>query len=91
MNLDDIRQEINQVDAKLVTLLEERMRLVTKVSDFKKETGKATLDEAREQAILDRVSSLIKQDEFEPFIRETFKAIMKESRRYQESKKDGEA
>lgn len=88
MTLDEIRQDINQVDSKLVALLEERMLLVTKVSNFKKETGKATLDEAREQVVLDRVSNLITHGEFEPFIRETFKDIMKESRRYQESKKN---
>lgn len=87
MNLDDIRENINLVDDKIVALLEERMILVSKVSEFKKSTGKATLDEGREQAILSRVNDGVQNKQYAPFIVNNFIDIMKQSRDYQESLK----
>lgn len=49
MNLEEIRQEIDRVDDALVALLEKRMNLVGQVVDFKKSTGKAVLDNKREE------------------------------------------
>ena len=44
MNLEELRQEINQIDDELVVLLEKRMKLVSQVATYKQETGKAVLD-----------------------------------------------
>ena len=56
MNLEELRQEINQIDDELVVLLEKRMKLVNQVATYKQETGKAVLDAKREEVILGRVA-----------------------------------
>ena len=83
MNLDIIRQEIDQIDQKLVTLLEKRMQLVNQVVDYKKATGKAILDTNREEAVLQKVASRVENKAFEQVLINTFADIMKNSRDYQ--------
>ena len=39
MDLNEIRQQIDTVDNEIVALLEERMKLVTRVSAYKQRTG----------------------------------------------------
>lgn len=83
MDLEVIRQNIDKIDKELVTLIEKRMNLVSQVAAYKKETGKPIYDQAREEAILDKVAGLVQNKGLEPFIRATFADIMKESRAYQ--------
>lgn len=86
MDLNLIRQDIDALDKELVALLEKRMDLVTQVTTFKKETGKAVLDTAREEAVLEKVASRVVNKDFEATIVNTFADIMKNSRDYQKSK-----
>lgn len=86
MDLEQIRNHIDQVDADLVQLLEKRMELVTKVTAFKRATGKPVLDPGREEAVLDRVASRVVNPDFIPTIRATFTDIMAHSRAYQTEK-----
>ncbi|EHI74064.1 chorismate mutase [Streptococcus criceti] len=83
MDLEVIRQNIDKIDKELVTLIEKRMNLVSQVAAYKKETGQPIYDQAREEAILDKVAGLVQNKGLEPFIRATFTDIMKESRAYQ--------
>ena len=55
MDLDIIRQEIDQIDDQIVKLLEERMHLVEDVVAYKKASGKAILDTKREEVIFEKV------------------------------------
>ena len=55
MDLDSIRQEIDQIDDQIVKLLEERMHLVEDVVAYKKASGKPILDTKREEVILKRL------------------------------------
>lgn len=55
MDLDIIRQEIDQIDDQIVKLLEERMHLVEGVVAYKKASGKPILDTKREAVILKRL------------------------------------
>ncbi len=84
MNLENIRQEIDQVDAQLVCLLEKRMDLVDQVVTYKKSVGKPILDSKREEAIFEKVRSLIKNDQYQESIVATFSDILKHSRQYQD-------
>ena len=52
MELDQIRQNIDNIDDKIADLYQQRMDLVKKVSDAKKQSGKATFDPDRERNIL---------------------------------------
>ncbi len=84
MNLDDIRSDIDTLDAQLVQLLEARMALVSQVATFKKMTGGRALDNSRELVILDRVASQVENPDYTETVVNTFKDILKNSRAYQE-------
>ena len=87
MNLEKLRQEINQIDDDLVVLLEKLMNLVNQVAAYKQETGKAVLDTKREEVILGRVADHVENPIYKDTILATFKDILKNSRAYQEKKK----
>ena len=83
MNLEEIRQEIDRVDDALVALLEKRMNLVRQVVDFKKSTGKAVLDNKREEVIVSRVADKVENKDYQAAIVATFSDILKHSRTFQ--------
>ena len=84
MDLDIIRQEIDQIDDQIVKLLEERMHLVEDVVAYKKASGKAILDTKREEAIFEKVRNRVSNKKYEEIIVETFSDILKRSRDYQD-------
>ena len=53
MNLKEYRDEIDKLDEKIVSLLEERLKIASKLKGLKKEI----LDSNRENEILDRIES----------------------------------
>ena len=83
MDLDIIRQEIDQIDDQIVKLLEERMHLVEGVVAYKKASGKPILDTKREEAIFEKVRSRVEDKRYQETIVATFSDILKRSRDYQ--------
>ena len=84
MDLDVIRQEIDQIDDQIVKLLEERMHLVEGVVAYKKTSGKPILDTKREEAIFEKVRSRVSNKKYEESIVAIFSDILKRSRDYQD-------
>ncbi|MFS9186257.1 chorismate mutase [Streptococcus infantis] len=84
MDLDIIRQEIDQIDDQIVKLLEERMHLVEGVVAYKKASGKAILDTKREEVIFEKVRNHVSNKKYEETIVATFSDILKRSRDYQD-------
>lgn len=84
MNLEELRQKINQIDDELIKLLEKRMGLVSKVAAYKLETGKAVLDSKREETILNKVAEAVESPVYKDVIVNTFTDMMKHSRAFQE-------
>jgi chorismate mutase len=84
MNLDIIRQEIDQIDDQIVKLLEERMHLVEDVVAYKKASGKPILDTKREEIIFEKVRSRVTNKSYQEPIVATFSDILKRSRDYQD-------
>ena len=84
MDLDIIRQEIDQIDDQIVKLLEERMHLVEDVVAYKKASGKAILDTKREEFIFEKVRSRVGDKRYQETIVATFSDILKRSRDYQD-------
>ena len=58
MNLDKYRKEIDDVDDKILKLLNQRMIAVKTIGDLKQTTGSAIYRPEREKEILDRLKSL---------------------------------
>lgn len=84
MDLDIIRQEIDQIDDQIVKLLEERMHLVEGVVAYKKASGKPILDTNREAIIFEKVRSRVEDKRYQETIVATFSDILKRSRDYQD-------
>ncbi|MEZ7650686.1 chorismate mutase [Streptococcus sp. 27098_8_51] len=84
MNLDIIRQEIDQIDDQIVKLLEERMHLVEGVVAYKKASGKPILDSKREEIIFEKVKNRVEDKRYQETIVATFSDILKRSRDYQD-------
>ncbi|EFR44173.1 chorismate mutase [Streptococcus pseudoporcinus] len=83
MNLEQLRREIDSVDAQLVILLEKRMDLVNQIAAYKKREQIDVLNRKRETSILEMVSTNIQNADYEKTILETFESIMTHSRLYQ--------
>ena len=56
MELNEIRQNIDQIDDQLVKLFSQRMDCVRQVAEAKRQTGKPIRDHARERAIVNRAA-----------------------------------
>ena len=84
MNLDIIRQEIDQIDDQIVKLLEERMHLVEGVVAYKKASGKPILDSKREEVIFEKVKNRVEDKCYQETIVATFSDILKRWRDYQD-------
>ncbi len=84
MNLDIIRQEIDQIDQELVALLEKRMVCVGQIVEYKEQKGLPVLDQGREREVLEKVDSLVMDEQYRTTIQAQFQDMMKHSRTYQE-------
>ena len=55
-NLKNLRDKINELDSRMLDLMDERSKIVTEISKFK-DKAKGVVDSSREQEILDRLLS----------------------------------
>ena len=84
MDLDIIRQEIDQIDQELVALLEKRMVCVGQIVKYKEQEGLPVLDQGREREVLEKVGSLVTDEQYRATIQSQFQDLMARSRNYQE-------
>lgn len=83
MDLLELRDKIDSIDAQIVELYEQRMDLCTQVAEYKIQTGKKVFDKQREVLKLSKVKELT-HNEFNRYgIEELFEQIMSMSRKLQ--------
>ena len=85
LDLNKLREEINEVDAKIVKLFKQRMDIAARVAEYKKEHSLPILDAAREEALLERVAFLA-GDELEKYAKELYRTMIDVSKSYQSAK-----
>lgn len=83
MDLADLRIKIDEIDAKMVELYEQRMEVCTNIASVKIETGKKVFDSIREREKLDKVKNLAHNDFNRLGVEELFEQIMSMSRKLQ--------
>ncbi|HSW58058.1 MAG TPA: prephenate dehydratase [Dehalococcoidales bacterium] len=66
MNLDDLRQRIDELDVRLVKTIAQRMQLSRQIGKEKLELGKPIEDRARENAVLEAVIRLAREEQINP-------------------------
>ena len=81
--LEQAREIINEVDAKMAELFVKRMRAAELVFEHKKEFGLPILDQKREDAVIQKNSALIEDEVLKGYYIDYLKNIMSISRAYQ--------
>jgi len=82
-DLTEIREEIDDIDSRIIRLYEKRMELTTGVAEYKISTGKQVLDKERELEKLKRAEELVVDEKNRYGVRELFEQIMAMSRKRQ--------
>ena len=85
LDLNELRQEINETDREIVELFKKRMAIATSVAEYKKEHGLPVLDAARERALLEKISEMA-GDELGGYARTLYHTMMDVSKAYQHTK-----
>lgn len=83
MDLQECRNQLDQIDKKIVELFEQRMSICGEVAEDKIRTGKEVYDGVREKQKLDSVEEMAHSDYNRIAVRELFSQMMTISRRYQ--------
>ena len=86
MELKDLREEIDQIDAQLVQLFSKRMAISAQVAAYKKEHNMPIYVPSREQDILDSIDTKV-APEIAPYTKELYCKIFELSRSYQSKQK----
>lgn len=66
MNLEDLRRQLDEVDAKIVGLIGERMGIAQEIGKGKRQTNKQVEDKGREEQVLENVRSSARQAGINP-------------------------
>ncbi|MDP4132880.1 MAG: chorismate mutase [Bacillota bacterium] len=82
MDLDKLRKEIDLIDDEIISLFIQRMEVVSKVAEYKKENGIKVTQQGREDEILKRVEKL-SGEEMAPYSKELFNKLFELSKEYQ--------
>lgn len=83
LDLQKLRDGIDEIDKQIVALYEERMDICRKVAEYKIETGKKVFDRVREEEKIRKVKSLTSNEFNSRGVEELFEQIMSVSRKLQ--------
>lgn len=83
MDIQDLRQEINDIDEQLVPLFHKRMEISLEVAKYKQANGLPVLDRVRERALLQRVASFSDNVDLQLYTRLLYASVLGLSRSYQ--------
>ena len=81
--LQEARKIINEVDAQMAELFVKRMRAAEMVFEHKKAYGLPILDQARENAVIEKNTALVEDDVLKGYYIDYIKNMMSVSRAYQ--------
>lgn len=88
MNIEELRQQIDDIDASLISLFEKRLDVAAQIALYKAEHELPILDEKREREKLSDISSRCRAGLCGE-ISELFSQVMRISRRYQQRVMEG--
>ena len=82
MDINELRQQINEIDSELTALFNKRMNVALDIAKYKAENNLPVLDKTRERAVLDRVAAA-SEPEIQNYARILYSDIFNMSRAYQ--------
>ncbi len=77
------RQQIDEIDTKIIELFEKRMTIVKNVIEFKIENNIPVLDQNREAQMLEKNLLKINQEEFKKYYEDVLLGFLKSSKAMQ--------
>jgi len=83
LKMNNLRKEIDEIDAQLVRLFEKRMDIAKKIGLFKRENKLPLLDEKREKELLAAKAGQLQKKEFTPYLKRFFEELFYISKAYQ--------
>lgn len=83
-DLEALRRSIDEIDSRLLALIEERVRLVLAVGDYKREHGLQIYDPERERNLIARLSAEARPPLEPGIVRRIFERLIDESRRLEQ-------
>lgn len=86
MDLADYRNKIDEIDKEIVSLFERRMETSEAIANYKKDNNLPILNSGREDQVIKKVKSCLKNPELMEGAEELYRCIMKISRAYQQKK-----
>lgn len=81
--LAKLREEIDDIDRQLVELFESRMDVVIKIGQYKRKNKLPILNSSREQEVIKKTLSYLKDTTFEKPLEEFFQELMRISKEVQ--------
>jgi len=82
-DLNNYRNEINEIDAKLVQLLENRFLITKKVGDYKKNNVMPVYQSQREEEVINRIIRMVDSSDSKDYIITIMKSVLAESKNQQ--------
>ena len=86
--LEKFREEIDLIDKTIAENFEKRMQVVLKVAEYKQKNNLNTFDPQREQKMLDKNQSYIKDERLKKYYVELLKKQLEVSKQYQNELKN---
>jgi chorismate mutase, archaeal type len=84
LSLDELRDEIEEIDAEIVESIARRTYVVESIAEVKEERGMEIQDPEREQIVLERVAERAEALDVDPEdVREVFELLMDMSKKEQ--------
>ncbi|CAD2072424.1 chorismate mutase [Phocicoccus pinnipedialis] len=80
---EELRIEINKIDASLVELFEDRMKICKEIAAYKSKKNIKIFDKVREQEVVKNNVNRLSCHEFDAHAEKFFKELMKISRKIQ--------
>ncbi len=79
-DIDDWRARIDEVDVRIVDLINERLGYAIEIGELKRASGRQVRDRARERALVERLQALNQGPLSQEAIADLFDRIMSEAR-----------
>ena len=86
--LEESRKLIDEIDTKIISLYEERMKIVEEVIKYKIENNISILDSSRESKMLENNLNKIKNDKYKKYYSDVLSGYLKASKAMQKDIKN---
>jgi monofunctional chorismate mutase len=79
-----LREDIDNIDKEIVSLLERRLGISKEVAEYKRANNKPILDSTREKEVLAKNVNYVKDEDLKKYIEEMLQCIMDVSKNLQQ-------